>query len=581
MAESGWMRHSLAIGLFEFRRSVRALWQGKARFAMLAFGGVVPPILVAGLVVLFADAIPEIGTVSIPDVIRGSFALFWLFAVFLIGQRVVSAHAHIKAESMMLTTVSPRTVAGGLVVAETLRIISYVGLYALVATGIAVFLLGSIPSLVFVPLTAVLFAATAVVVGSACGYAVAWLVATSRFVARHKTVLGGVAAVIFFGAYFVFQSTGIGGVSQSSLAWLPMAWFADLAAVGSPFVGSPFRAGGALVGSALVFVLGGAIIEREALAFWFTEPVDPDADSIDEPVPTANPSGSDALAAAIKPLVVPTVISAPTRRVAEWTLLRARREPNRLTFVLMPIIAIGGSMLGGSVGSLDVLAAPACAVVLAWLSGALFALNPLGDEGSVLPVTLTAVSGTQYVRGLVLPGVLFGLPVVVVATAIAGVVSPYTLAQRVGLVVLGGFLTCIAAGIAPAVGMALPRFSAISVGRSDDVLPPRISAVVVHLALVAVPGTALAMLVVVPRLARGVLSVLVGALPAFVFGLAANGGPFAAASGWFSGVGDAVRALGVVRIQAVAGGILLVVGMVVWYSLYRHAIHRFDRFSPL
>src|SRR5699024_15497 len=128
-----------------------------------------------------------------------------------------------------------------------------------------------------------------------------------------------------------------------------------------------------------------------------------DADSIDEPVPTANPSGSDALAAAIKPLVVPTVISAPTRRVAEWTLLRARREPNRLTFVLMPIIAIGGSMLGGSVGSLDVLAARAWPVALAWLWRPLFARRPVAAERSLLPVALAGVSAAHYVRALVLP----------------------------------------------------------------------------------------------------------------------------------------------------------------------------------
>ena len=587
MAESGWARHALAIGGFEFRRSVRALWEDKARFGMIALGLAFPSILITGGVVLFADAIRGIGTAPIPDAVGGSLALFWLFGVFLVGQRVVSARTHIEAESVLLTSVSTRAVASGLVISETLRVLTYLSLYVVVATGIAVVLLGSLLSLVVVPLTAILFAATAVVAGSICGYAVAWLVATSRFIARHKTVLGTVAALVLTGGFLLFFYPQIGGVNQAALAWLPMAWFADLAAVGSPLVGSSLRAGGAVLASAVVLVGGGAIIERETTALWFTDPVSPEADeSSDRSEATDTATGSedsrrDALAAAITPLAIPRAISKPTRRVAEWTLLRTRREPNRLTFVFTPLIAIGGSVLGSSAGSLDVLAAPAAAIVVAWLAGAVFALNPLGDEGVVLPATLTAVSGKHYVRGLITPGLVFGLPVVIVVTAVAGVFSPYTLGQQIGLVVLGCFLTCIAVGITPAIGMALPRFSAISIGQSDDVLPPRISATVIHLLFVAVPGVALAMVVLVPEIARGALAVLVGTLPAFVLGLpAGSSGPLSAAAGGFSGIGDTVRALELFQFRVSAGIVLVLGGLLIGGMLYRHAIRRFDQFSP-
>ena len=587
MAESGWARHALAIGGFEFRRSVRALWEDKARFGMIALGLAFPSVLITGGVVLFADAIREIGTTPIPDTVGGTLALFWLFGVFMIGQRVVSARTHIEAESVLLTSVSTRAVASGLIIAETLRVLTYLSLYVVVATGIGVVLLGSLPSLVVVPLTAVLFAATVVVAGSMCGYAVAWLVATSRFIARHKTVLGTVAALVLTGGFFLFFYPQIGGVNQAALAWLPMAWFADLAAVGSPFVGSSIRAGGAVLASAVVLVGGGAIIERETAALWFTDPVSPEADiSSDRSKATDTATESEhsrrgALAAAITPLAIPRAISKPTRRVAEWTLLRTRREPNRLTFVFTPLIAIGGSVLGSSAGSLNMLAAPAAAIVMAWLAGAVFALNPLGDEGVVLPVTLTAVSGKHYIRGLITPGLVFGLPVVVVVTAVAGVFSPYTLGQQIGLVVLGGFLTCIAVGITPAIGMALPRFSAISIGQSDDVLPPRISATIVHLLLVALPGAALVMLIIVPEIARGALAVLVGTLPAFVLGLpAGSSGPLSVAAGGFRGIGDAVRALGLLQVRVGVGTVLVIGGLLIGGILYRHAIRRFDRFSP-
>ncbi|EMA56353.1 hypothetical protein C451_02794 [Halococcus thailandensis JCM 13552] len=551
---------------------------------MTAFGLAFPALLITGGIVLFADAIPEIETIPLSNGIRGTIGLFWLFGVFLIGMRTASARTHIEAEPLMLTSVSARTVAGGLVVAETLRVLTYLSLYTLLATGIAVILLGSLPSLVLIPATAVLFAVTAVVAGSVCGYAVAWLVATSRFVARHKTVLGGTAAVLLMGVYFLFLYPQLGIVSQSSLGWLPIAWLTDFAAIGSPLQGSSIRAGGAVLTSLFVLIAGGLIIERETIAFWYTDPVSPDSgeatDNLDSPSDGTESSRRDALAASVTPLVIPRLVARPTRRVAEWTLLRTRREPNRLTFVLTPLLAIGGSLLGSYADSLTLLAAPAAAIVLAWLAGALFALNPLGDEGVVLPATLTAVSGKQYVRGLMTPGLVFGFPIVVVITAIAGVFSPYTLSQRIGLVVLGGFLTCVAVGTTPAIGMALPRFSAISIGQSDDVLPPRISATLIHFGLIGIPGSALVMLLLVPEIARGALAVLVGTVPAFILSVfGSSGGAFASVASGFREIGDMVRAFGLIEFRI--GGIIVLVlgGIVAATVLYRHAIRRFDRYS--
>ena len=586
MAESGWARHALGIGLFEFRRSVRAIRRDKARLGMTALPVVGPPAILTALLALFASEIRGIGPLAVPNGVRGMVALFWLFMVFIVGQRVVSAHTHIEAESMVLTSVSARTVAGGLVVAETLRALTYVGLYTVVGTAAAVLLFGSIASLVLVPMTTVLFVATAVVTATACGYAIAWLIASSPFVARHKTVLGIVAASVLMGVYFLFVYSPLGVVSPTSLAWLPMAWFADLATAGSPFAGSSIRAVGALFGSALVVVVAGALVEREAVALWFTEPVTLDDGATRETTESgaARSSHRGALAAAVGPLVVPDLLSTPTRRVAEWTLLRTRRDPNRMTFLLVPVFAIGSSFMSSSYqsGSVTAVAAPLCAVMLPWLAGALFALNPLGDEGRVLPMTLTAVPGRQYVRGLMTPGLLLGLPIVLVVTAVASVFSPYTLVQRVETVALSGSLTVIAVAIAPAVGMAFPRFSAISIGRSDDVLPPRMTAVFVHLVAVVVPGGLLVLLTVVPGLTRGLLGASFGSLPALLLGLLAGspGGPVSMAADWFDGLGNAIRALDLLQLQIVTSTVLLVAGLAVACSLYRNAVSRFERFSP-
>lgn len=589
MVESGWVRHSLSIGVFEFRRSVRAIWQDKARFALMALGVVIPSLMFTAFVVVFAETIRSVEALPVPDQLRGMVALFWLFAVFLIGQRVVSAKIHVEAEPLMLTTVSARTVAGGLLLAEILRILTYLGLPILVLTGVGVFLFGSPASLVVVPMAALLFTATVVVTGTVCGYAVAWLVATSKFIARHKTVLGTVVSLILTGGYLLVFLPQLGGVSQASLAWLPVGWFADLAVVGTPLMGSFLRLTGTLLGSAIFLVVGGAIIEHEVVALWFTEPVSIDAgespreSAVAESESSTQPSRHDALAAAVKPLVVPRIVSTPARHVAEWAFLRTRRDPNRLTFLLIPVFALGSSLVSAGLqsGSVRALAAPVCTVLLPWLAGALFAMNPLGDEGAMLPVTLTAVSGTQYVRGLMVPGLVFGLPVVVILTSVASVFSPYTIPEQVGLVVLSVYLTCVSVAITPAVGMMLPRFSAISVGQSREVLPPRMSAIVLHMALIMIPGALLTMLVIVPRIAQVVLAGLAGSLPAFLLGLLTDsaGGLFSTAATWFAHVSGVIQTVEVGQLQVVTSGVLLISGVLVLAVLYRYAIRRFEYYS--
>lgn len=578
MVKAYWIRHALAIGVFEFRRSARALWRDKARLGLMAFVIAILLLVATSIIILFADAIRSVGVLPVPDQLRTTLALFWLFEVFIVGQRVISARTHIEAEPLLLTTVSARAVAGGLFIAETLRNLAYLGLYAVVLTGVAIFLLGSWLSLVFIPVSTVLFTATAVVVGMVCGYAVAWLTATSPLIMRHKTVLGVIGAIIIMSVYALFLYPQLSIVSQASLAWLPMGWFADLAAIGTPFAGSSVQAYGALFGSVVLLLVSSAIIEREAVALWFVDPV-----STDEGTKTSQPIHHSALTAAVKPIMVPRIVSIPTRRVAEWSLLRTRRDPNRLTFILVPVFAIGSLLVSSGLQSMSLSAviAPACAVVLSWLAGALFALNPLGDEGRVLPVTLTTVSGRQYTRGLMIPGLLIGIPAVLTITAIVSVLSPYTLIKQSYIIVLCVFLTSISVAIAPAIGMRFPRFSAISVGQSQDVRPPRMSAVIIHFAAVVVPGVFLVLLVLSPRFARYLLSTLFGFLPAFLLTIPAesSGGVLSAAAGLFNSFGSSIQTVGIVQIQVSVTGMILTVGISIGFLLYRDAIYRFDQYS--
>jgi len=586
MAESNWLQHALDVGVFEFRRSVRAIWQDKARAFLMAAGLVFPSLMLVGFIYLFSGAIRDIGTVSLPPVARGTVALLWLFGVFIATQRVVSARPRIDAESLMLTTVSARTVVGGLLVAETLRVLAYLGLPVLVLTGGMVYLFGSSASALLIPLAAVLLGLTAVLVGMVLGYAVALLIATSPFVARHKTVLGGVAVLAAIGGYLFVTLPQFGGVGQEALADLPVGWFVDLAVIGSPIQGSVTNATVVVVGSLLVVVGGIALIEREATRLWFTDPVSGEEGRKGESDPAATTSAETrtALADATDPVRIPGGISQPTRRVAQWSILRTRRDPRRLNFLLLPVVMVGSAMFSSGIQAESPLAvlASAAAVLLPWMAGATFAMNPLGDEGAVLPIALISSSGLAYVRGVMLPGLLLGLPIVVLVTGGAALVGPFEPPVAVGLVGVAFLATVVAVSTAPAVGMWFPRFSGISIGQSREVVPPRLVTTAFHFLGVTGPATLLALCLLNPRFARTLVAGLVGFLPAVLLQLVAgeDAGVLSDASTWFHGIGTAVQSVSGESFQIVGGGLLVVGAVVVTVLSYQLAVRRFDRYSP-
>ena len=244
-----------------------------------------------------------------------------------------------------------------------------------------------------------------------------------------------------------------------------------------------------------------------------------------------------------------------------------------------------GSGLISSSAQLDsvwTLLAPATAVLLPWVAGATFAMNPFGDEGPVLSTTLVAISGSDYVRGLMLPGLLFGFPFVVLVTVGAAQASPFELPIAAGLVAISILVTLVAVTTAPAVGMWFPRFSAISIGQSRDVIPPRLLTTALHFLGVTLPGTLLALLLINAQLARSLVAGIVGFLPAALLTLAAgrDGGVLAEVATWFQGIGAGVQTIGVERFQLGASGLLVVGGLVVAAISYRLAVRRFDGYSP-
>ena len=585
MAETNWLRHVLRVGAFEFRRSVRAIWEDKARAFLMAAGLVVPSLILLGMIYLFTDAIRNAGSVILPPIARGTVALFWLFGVFIVVQRVVSARPRIDSEPLMLTTVSARTVAGGLVLAETLRVLAYLALPVIILTGGVVYLFDALLSVLVLPLATVLFGLSAVVVGMAFGYAIALLTATSPFIARHKTVMGGIGVLVAMGGYLLLSLPQIGGISQESLAVLPVGWYVDLAVIGTPVQGSMWRAAVVVGGSLFAIVGGTAFVEYEAIRFWFTEPVTGDEGAetsskhaMPEPNGTRTP-----LTDAIAPAGIPTRISQPTRRVAQWRILQTRRDPRRLNFLVLPVVMVGSGLISTGIQATSpwTVVAPAAAVLLPWMAGATVAMNPLGDEGAVLPVTLISTPGPAYVRGLMLPGLLFGSPIVVFATGGATLAGPFELTAALGLVGVGLLATVVAVTTAPAVGLWFPRFSSIRIGQSREVIPPRLMTTALHFLGVSIPATLLALLLLQPQFARTLFAGVVGFFPAALFQLAAGGdsGILSDVGSWFHGLGSAIQSIGLDSFRIAIGGFLILGALIVAVTAYRLAIRRFNSYS--
>ncbi|WP_323192504.1 hypothetical protein [Halostella sp. PRR32] len=320
------------------------------------------------------------------------------------------------------------------------------------------------------------------------------------------------------------------------------------------------RAAVVVVGSLLVVVGGIALIEREATRLWFTDPVSGEEGQKEESDPAATTSKETrtALADATAPVRIPRGISQPTRRVAQWSILRTRRDPRRLNFLLLPVVIVGSALFSSGMQAESPLAVfvPAAAVLLPWMAGATFAMNPFGDEGSVLPITLISISGLAYVRGVMLPGLLLRLPIAVLVTGGAALVGPFELPAAVGLVGVALLATVVAVSTAPAVGIWFPRFSAISIGQSREVVPPRLVTTAFHFLGVTVPAT---LLQLVAGEDVGVLS---------------------DASTWFYGIGTAVQSVSGESFQLVGGGLLVVGAVVITVLSYRLAVRRFDRYSP-
>lgn len=192
-------------------------------------------------------------------------------------------------------------------------------------------------------------------------------------------------------------------------------------------------------------------------------------------------------------------------------LIRTWRYPSKLTFVVFPVFIAGGLFIQVvRLGLVFELTPVIVAIAIPWIAGAAFGLNPLGDEKRVLPTTLTtSITGKQFIDGITIPGRLIGFPVIIVFLLGANVVSPHTLLEGMGLLALGAVLMFTSVQLAPLVGMWFPRFSAITVKESREVVPPSLTAMAIHALLTLGIGIVAAASLLAPESVQAALHLIV------------------------------------------------------------------------
>jgi len=288
---------------------------------------------------------------------------------------------------------------------------------------------------------------------------------------------------------------------------LPTAWFAEWLLFELTDWVRPRRLLGSLLLGVGLTVVGSRAHERLAADVWFRNPGNADESGAS--------SGPTRLRALVRP-----VVDGPTGALAWSVTLRRLRSPGYVAAVVLLGLLFWQDATGGFQPTIRPMFA---AAYLAAALPAVVALNPLADEGPVLPMLLrSGLSGRGFVAGYALAAA--GLAGVLAAVVTAAVVAfTGTAGVPTVVVVVATPLLAFEVGcVAVAIGTVVPNADAAGVVDSEGVTFPSSYAIAAYLPAVAV--------VLAPMLAATVLVGTPTALLAGTVGSLLLGGVGAAAA---------------------------------------------------
>lgn len=395
----------------------------------------------------------------------------------------------------LLTTVPHREAVAGYLLAESIVLLGVPAPFVILGAIVFGIGAGSVASVVLVAFAALSLGVLGVLCGVGVGAVVRVLVARSPVLARFRAAVGVVLMLAYVWVLFNGSAESVLEPFLTVVRASPVGWYGDLGllAVGE---GDLLRAIGA-VGVTLVGIPAvGKGCGLLAGQLWYRRSVAPS-------VASGSSEMGDIPITGVR-------ISRPMRHVIHKTWLRARRAPLRLMYVAYPLFLLVPTLEDVTRLSVPAYLPGVIAFYGAWATGAAFTLNPIGDEESVLPVTLTSpVGGRSVVGALCLAGLLIGLPATVVAAVLTSVVAspPLSAGVLVGVAVTAVVLPVTATTIAVGAGTAFPRLEPAAITRSREAVVPSAFAFALFslvFGLVSVP----ALLAVVPATHSAVSNVV-------------------------------------------------------------------------
>lgn len=431
--------------------------------------------LFVGVIGYFLGSIIPSGEgVAISDGLRGQVVVWMLFLAGMIALQVVERRARIDNEDLMFTTVSSRTVLLGLLIAEFARELFTFGSFMLV--GVTGFALGSgafglLPVLVVLSLPVLVFT---VLLGHTAGMAAKLVADRMTGFTSLRTALGIVGGILitvvpglFLGWYEAFGFSLDGSV----LASVPIAAYVDLLALGTPLTASLGIETAVGVGLVLGLIPPlFALDHRLARVLWFGGATASDAATTTARTPPGR------------------LARGSTGWLVWWYWLRGLREPSRFTHLIyytFPLFWLAFDAIRDP-SRIPPAASTGMAALGVLFAGAAFGLNPLGDERSALPAVLVTSNGGRFVRARIAAGFPWAF-VALAGVLLGGVIGRFSALDTVLLSVAVLALCVLSATVAPALGIAFPRFEPIAT-TNREVITPSFGALIGHAVIVGIAG---------------------------------------------------------------------------------------------
>ncbi|WP_220132770.1 hypothetical protein [Halorhabdus salina] len=394
-------------------------------------------------------------------------SVLWVFLTVLLVGDGLGSNGDLDHDGHYLTIRPAADVVGGKLLAAAAKFSVYtIGLGVAAAAGLIAGTGSPLPVL-GIAVAAAIIPATAAAVGYPIGFALKGFIRRSKNLQRLTTVLGVGLGI----AYVTLSVTGelltVVDRLQPVLESAPLAWMGHLAVATTPGAAVDMTDVLVLLVLAPIVVVGGTILSVSAARYaWLAEGA-PSTDSEEGPLPTAPESQLDA--------IFDVSCRAPaTRGVASTTLRRAVRSPYQFVFVAPPLVAgivfVEGAVTTGSVPWY----VPWFVVWYgAWAAGAVLPLNPLGNQGAVLPTLLTSPARARHVvHGNVIAATIVGAPLTAAVAVGAGYLASSSAPVMAGLGVASVVAVTVSSIVATGLGSVFPRFEAISFDGSRQAVPP-------------------------------------------------------------------------------------------------------------